>query len=100
MESFRPKQPYEEYYNGFNFAEDLGTTETIFTAAVTVIDLADNSDKTATITDAGKQVDIGAIVYFWVRGGSTGKIYKITCKIVGDEGSKYEQDGIMHVREK
>jgi hypothetical protein len=93
------KQPYEEYFITFDFANYLGV-EHIATAAVTAADEADGTDKTATVTTAGYQTITDTTVNVWVKGGTTAHKYKITCKIVGASGSKYELDAILPVMER
>jgi len=97
---FSGKQPYEEYYTAFDFTNYLDA-ETILSAVVSVIDLASPAvDVTATITTAGSQAITDGTVYVWVKGGSSGHTYKITCKVVCSAGSKHELDVILPVVEK
>ena len=92
------KQPYEAYYIQFNFTRYLGTA-TISSATVTAVDIADNSDVTATITTVGSQSITSPSVYVWVKAGTTAHTYQITCKITASDGSKYELDALLPVVE-
>jgi hypothetical protein len=92
-----PKQPYEEYYLSINFKKDLGTEE-IASATVTVVD-SDGLDVTEDMIDDEAQAFDGPILYFWIMGGETGNVYKITARIVGTEGSKYEADATLRIKE-
>lgn len=93
------KQPYEEYYITFDFTNYLGATETISSAAVAAKDESDGSDKTATVTTAGLQVNGSKTVNVWVKAGTSGSKYRVECKMVGNAGSKYELDAILPVVE-
>lgn len=92
------KQPYEAYFISFNFAKWLGTA-TILTATVTATDTDDDSDATATVTTEGSQVVSSPSVYVWVKAGTSGKVYQITCRITASDGSKYELDALLPVTE-
>lgn len=96
---FGAKQPWEEYYVRFNFENDLGSEE-VDQISVVAIDLSDDSDVTSTLTDSGAQANTTIAVDVWVRAGTAGQEYKITCKITGNSGSKYELEGILPVVEK
>ena len=97
MLEFSPKQAYEEYYVVFNFARVI-TPLTLIESTVVTAEDADGEDVTATFTDESKLVVVGNKVYVWVRGG-TEQVYKITCKIVMDNGEKFEQDAQLEVTE-
>jgi hypothetical protein len=90
------KQPYEEYYISFNFLSWLGS-DTISSATVSAVDMADNSDVVSTITDSTKQYEVTPNVYVWIRAGTNGHRYQITCRIVSSSGSKYELDAMLQV---
>jgi len=100
MDRFSPKQPYEAYYVEFPFNKDLGP-DGITSATTTSTIEATGVDATATVTDTTKQVILGQSVFVWVRAGTTGTDYKVTCRIVADDdnGSKYERDGLLPVEE-
>ena len=98
MEAFDPKQPYEAYYVDFDFVNVLVDDDTISTATISAVD-EDSADATATITDVTKQDIDSPKVYVWVRAGTTGKTYTITCKIVCTSGEKYELEGTLAVTE-
>ena len=100
LKKFKPKQPYEEYYMYFDFANDLGTGVTVGSvSSFTAVDTADSSDVLTTITDTGLQFISGQKVYFWARAGADQHTYKFECKIIGSDGAKYENEGTMLVRE-
>lgn len=97
---FGAKQPYEEYFIQFDFSNDLGSSEEIDTINVSAVDMSDDSDVTGTLTDATQQANTTTAVNVWIRAGTSGSEYKVTCKIVGNAGSKYELEGILPVIEK
>ena len=101
MQAFDPKQPSEEYFLGFNFTENFDDDEDIASAAIVIIDTADDSDVTTTLSDVGNQVNNGKISYVWIQGGTTGHKYKITCVVTGDAvpPSIFELDAYIKVRE-
>jgi len=95
---FTEKQPYEAYAISFDFTSVLGA-ETISSATIEAIDREDSSDVTATLLDATKQSETDTVVYGWVRAGTSGHSYVITCQIVGSGASLYELEGIQTVTE-
>lgn len=97
---FGAKQPYEEYHVQFDFEKDLGSSEEIDTIDVSAVDLSDDSAATSTVTDETEQANTATAVNVWVRAGTVDYNYKITCKIVGTAGSKYELEGILPIIEK
>lgn len=98
-EFFTSKQPSEAYYLGFDFTADLGATETVASAAITAVERNTLQDVTATLLDATLQSNGDQVVYAWVRGGTSGREYLLTCRITGSLGSEYELDGILPVEE-
>ena len=98
MAYFGAKQPYEEYFVRFDFLNYLGEEE-ISSALVIATDVATEEDATAMVTDSTKQYTEGSKIYVAVQGGEDGHSYRITCRITGTEGSKYELDGILPVKE-
>ena len=99
---FDPKQPNEEYYLSFNFTDDLNDEDEEISSvdSVVVTDLSDDSDVTTTLTDPVEQLNDENKVYVWVKGGTSGKRYKITVQITGTEGSIFELEGILPVFDK
>jgi len=93
---FSSKQTYEAYAISFDFTTVLGV-ETISTVAITAVDQFDSSDASTIILDVTKQSNTNTIVYGWVRAGTTGHDYLITCKIVGSLASQYELEAILPV---
>jgi len=98
LKRYRTKQPYEEYYLVFDFADWLGTA-TISSATVTAVNNSTGVDVTATITTVGSQAKTNTEVKVWVKAGTSGETYKITVKAVASDGSKYEKDGLLPVLE-
>jgi len=96
MKSFGNKQPYEEFYLGFDFEGDL-TDEDISTGVIVVTRLLDEKDVTTTFVDATKQQATGMILYFWVRTGRPNNKYQINGKIVGVNGAKHEFDATLKI---
>lgn len=92
------KQPAEAYAVSFDFTAYLGA-ETVATATITATDTATLADVSTTILDVAQQSIATPIVYAWVRAGTSGHNYLITCRIVGNLGSIYELDGILPVLE-
>ena len=98
MDHFVDKQPYEEYYIDFDFVNVIAYPEESFSATGTAVDEL-GANATTTIITAIKQYLDPTKVYVWVKGGTTGKTYTITCRIVTDIGEKYEKEGQMSVVE-
>ena len=101
MDRFGNKQPYEEYYIKFDFSEDMSDGDTIATiSSVTAIDVADNSDVSASMLDSNLDFSEGAEASIFLKGGTTDHTYKITCKILTTTlGEKYELEGLLTVKE-
>lgn len=95
-QTFSSKQASEAFAICFDFTDVLDT-ETIVSAVITAIDQVSLADVTATILDGTKQSNTTKVVYGWVRAGTTGHRYVITCKIVSSGASNYELDGILPV---
>ena len=93
-----PKQSAECYYVTFDFTNVLDD-ENISSADVSAIKLSDNSDVTSTITDVAKQVVTDTTVKIWLKSGTSGTAYKITCVATcdGTPASKYEVDALLSV---
>jgi hypothetical protein len=98
MDTFEDKQPYEEYYIDFDFVNVIAYPDEILSAVITVVDEL-GVDSTIIITTAVKQYLDPTKVYVWVKGGTNGKVYTLTCRIVTDIGEKYEKEGQMSVVE-
>lgn len=96
--AFTTKQPYEAFSISFDFTSVLGA-ESIASATITATDVSTQADVSAVILDASKQMNNETIVYAYVRAGTSGHNYLITCRIVGSLGSQYELEGILPVSE-
>jgi hypothetical protein len=99
MDKLGSKQPYEEYYVAFNFANVIGSA-TIATANVVVRDATD-ATCTVALTVVANQTLATNTVNIWIKGGLTDNEYKITCQIETDStpAEKYELDAILPVAE-
>lgn len=95
---FGVKTPYEEYHVAFNFENYLGDAG-IASATVAVVERATGTVVTGDLTTVGLQLIADPRVYVWVKGGTVGRLYDISCKIVADDtnGSKYEIDGTLPI---
>jgi hypothetical protein len=103
MDRLDAKQPYEAYYIEFDFSavyEDQGETA-LTIDSVTVTDLADDSDVSASMYDDTKNIVEGLFAFVWIYGGTDGHEYEITVRAEGDTYSeKYELEALMRVQEK
>jgi NADPH-dependent ferric siderophore reductase len=95
MRVFDDKQPSEAYYVQFDFTEAVDT-DTISSATVTAVDES-GTDVTTTIITAAKQTITSPSVYVWVKGGTSGTVYTITCIITSSSGEIYELDAQLPV---
>ena len=96
---FGAKQPYEEYFIEFDFVNDIDDADSIESAEVTVMDGDDDVTDTLTGGDA-KQSVLGTKVSVWIKGGTTGTTYTITCKIITTVlAEKYEAESEITVTE-
>lgn len=96
MDRFRNKQPSEAYFIEWNF-DDLCGTATISSAAVSAKVFSTGVDVTATITTAGSQTLSGGSAFTWVKAGTDGIDYQLTCVATASDGSIYELEGMMLV---
>lgn len=87
MEAFGSKQTSEEYYVSFDFQNVMTAADTVASATVAASDSV-GADATATVTDALKQTITGQIVYVWVKAGTSGQTYKITCTATTSDHSE------------
>ncbi len=101
MNMLGAKQPYEEFYEEFDFTNYLGTASIDSVDAVTATDTASGEDATDVLLDETLQANDAHSVFVWVRAGVTGGRYRISCRVIADDtgGSKYELDGILPVVE-
>lgn len=109
MASFGAKQEWEQYYVVFDFdsylnpksgSTTLATEDISSIATCTAVDQYDNHAATASILDSTKFTYTASKAYIWVQNGTSGREYKITCKIHGDKGSKYEYDAVLPILDK
>jgi len=94
-----PKQASEAYYISWDFSGVLATGETISSATVVALDMADSSVVTGTVTDVAKQTIATAYVYTWVKAGTDGHTYRLTCTATSSLAAVYELEGILAVRD-
>ena len=80
MDTFGTKQSYEAYYVSFDFINVLTTADSIASAVVTAAEGAE--DKTTIVTTAANQNLTRTRVNVWIKAGSSGHTYILTCKIV------------------
>ena len=79
MDNFGSKQTADAYYVTFDFAAVLATGDEIASATVSAAEGA--VDKTTDVTDSTKQNISGTKVNVWVKAGTSGHTYTITCRI-------------------
>jgi uncharacterized phiE125 gp8 family phage protein len=97
---FSTKRPAEAFAISFDFTAKLGA-ENIASATLVAIDQTTLIDVSLTVLDVANQTNTTKIVYGWVRAGTSGHDYLITCTIIGDgaPASTYELEGILPVLE-
>jgi hypothetical protein len=97
MERFRTKKPSESYHIEFDFSDvpDLVISSAVVTAKL----VSTGADATATIITAEEQLIIGTSVYVWVKAGTDGVDYQITCIATASGGGTHTLDGLMLVKE-
>lgn len=97
MDRFRTKQTGESYYIEFDFSS-VSSTLVIASAATTAKIVSTGVDATSTITTVGSQTITGQSVFVWVKAGTDGTDYLITCKATeAATGAVYELEGLMLV---
>lgn len=96
MARLSPKQPFEEYYIGFDFSSVITTSE-IVSASVIAVNSTTNEDVTDVITNITYQKFSGSIVNIWICNGDPGILYKLTCRIITDDvpNNKYEMEAYL-----
>lgn len=97
MDRFRTKQPAEAYFIEFDFKNKIGTAVTVSSAVVSAKIVSTGVDVTDTITTVGSQTVSGQSAYVWVKAGSTGVDYQITCVATCSDSSVHELEGLMLV---
>ncbi len=99
MKTFTAKQPSEDFIVCFDFTSVLLSSDISEVESIIAIDMTDLSDVSETVLDSTKQSNTDKLVYTGVRAGTSGHNYVITCKIVAEDGSDYELDGVLPVIE-
>jgi uncharacterized phiE125 gp8 family phage protein len=94
---FRQKQPSEKWAISFDFAAKLGVNTISSVTSLIALDEADNSDVSTTVLDSTLQTNSTTVVNTYVRAGTSGHRYLITCIIAGSDGSIHELEGILPV---
>lgn len=94
------KQPAEKFDISVDFGAVLDEGETIDagTSGVTAIDMADNTDASATVLEGGDTIVTSTMIHK-VKGGANGSKYKITFTAGTSNGNIYEKDIVMEVWE-
>ncbi len=95
--TFRSKQPAEKWAISFDFAAVLGVNTIASVTSIIALDELDNSDVSTTVLDSTLQTNTTMVVYTYVRAGTSGHRYIITCIIAGSDGSIHELEGILPV---
>lgn len=90
------KQTVESYYISFDFDTALGS-ETISSVVVSAVDSSTLADATAAITDVLKQATSSRVVNVWVKAGTSGHNYLITCRVTGSSGTVFEVEALLPV---
>lgn len=94
---FRTKQPSEKFPISFDFAGKLGAATISSVTSIIALDESTLADVSTTVLDSALQTNTTTVVYTYVRAGTSGHRYIITCIIAGSDGSIYELDGILPV---
>lgn len=93
------KQPADAYFISFDFTNVLGAATIASVTSVIALDEASSADVSLTVLDSAQQSNDTMIVYVYVRAGTTGHRYVITCKVVSSTGGIHELEGILPVEE-
>ena len=94
---FRTKQPSEKWAISFDFTAKLGAATIASVTSLIALDELDNSNVSTTVLDSTLQTNTTTVVNTFVRAGTTGHRYLITCIIAGSDGSIHELEGILPV---
>lgn len=94
---FRVKQTSEEWAIGFDFTEALNGAIITSITSIIALDQLDGSNVSTIVLNSAKQFKDDSVAYGWVRAGTSGHRYLITCIILASDGSIYELEGILPV---
>jgi hypothetical protein len=83
------KFAYNEELRTFDFSPQLATGETLSSGTLTVTDVTAGTDVTATMVSGSVTVS-GTTVAYKLVGGTAGKYYSRTFKVVTSAGQKLE----------
>jgi len=97
MDRFRTKQSAEAYYIEFDFLDKIGSAVTVSSAVVAAKIVSTGVDATVTVTTVAKQTISNQSVYVWVKAGTSGVDYQITCVGTCSDASVHELEGLMLV---
>lgn len=92
------KLPAEKLTIGVDFANDLGSGETISSADISAIDLSDGSDAGSIVLDGSEGIS-GSVVSQKIKAGTDDGRYKIIFKATTSAPHIFEADVIMTVQE-
>jgi hypothetical protein len=93
----KPKQPYEVLLRYIDFTDRIAAGDTIASCTITATDIA-GTDVTATLVE-GPTLLSGAYVYYTLKAGTDGQVYKINFKAISTAGAKPEEDLVVLVKE-
>jgi hypothetical protein len=84
---FMEKAPQTAYSVSIDISAWL-VSETIQSLTCTAVDASTGADATAAILDTGKCTFSGGTLKPWIKGGTDGMVYLVTCLVVTTTGSQ------------
>jgi len=92
----RPKRPTEEFRLGWDFVNDVESTDSGSAAAVKAYDVLDNTDVSATFLQ--DQTLVGNVVEIQVQAGTDGHDYDVRFQLSTTQGDVFQRVVRVSVR--
>jgi hypothetical protein len=92
------KQPYEEFTVGMDFTLALPVGATVSSGTITVLDMLDGSNQTATIAPGAVTI-AGTVAKVLIKAGVTGHLYNLRWRVTLNTGELLEEDATLSCQE-
>jgi hypothetical protein len=89
------KQPAENFPFAVNFSKSLPAGATLSSVALSAVNVADDSDATATVLTSSIGTVVGGSAVARLRAGDDGETYKVTYLATLSDGSVLEEDILL-----
>jgi hypothetical protein len=92
------KEPFEQFTVGMDFTLALPPSASVSSGSITVQDMADGTDQTATIAPGAVNI-VGATAQVRIQGGTKGHLYNLRWRVTLNTGELLEEDATLSVQQ-